>query len=100
MRLLRKSLPLLIVLSAAFAAPAGAQAAGLSATFSTSSDWGSGFVGPYTITNGGTSPVTGWRLEFDQPVKADISSTRHRESPSPCCPLQEKHASWHHQTTP
>ncbi|HUZ28532.1 MAG TPA: cellulose binding domain-containing protein [Solirubrobacteraceae bacterium] len=73
MPLLRKTLLLLVVLSAALAAPAVGQAAGLSASFSTSSDWGSGFVGAYTITNGGTSPVTGWRLEFDLPLNESIT---------------------------
>jgi hypothetical protein len=34
-------------------------------TFADVSDWGSGFTGSLTITNTGTSPITGWTLSFD-----------------------------------
>ena len=47
---------------------------GLTATFAKSSDWGSGFVGAYTIKNGGSSTVNGWRLEFDLPAGATVTS--------------------------
>ena len=53
--------------------PSAAQAAGLTATFSKSSDWGSGFVADYTIRNGGASKVNGWRLEFDLPLSETIT---------------------------
>src|SRR5882672_6820460 len=46
---------------------------GASAAFTKSSDWGSGYEGKYTITNGSTSPLT-WRVEFDLPAGATISS--------------------------
>jgi chitinase len=62
----RRSVPLIAVL-VVLAAPTAAQAAGLSATFSKSSDWGSGFVADYTIKNTGSTTVNGWRLEFDVP---------------------------------
>ena len=50
-----------------------ALAAGLTATFTKSSDWGTGYEGKYTITNGTTGSVT-WRVEFDLPTGAAISS--------------------------
>ena len=31
-------------------------------------DWGSGFAGNVTITNTGTSPISGWTLQFNVPV--------------------------------
>jgi hypothetical protein len=34
-------------------------------TFADVSDWGSGFTGSLTITNTGTTPITGWTLSFD-----------------------------------
>jgi chitinase len=46
---------------------------GASATFTKSSDWGSGYEGKYTIVNGSTSPLT-WRVEFDLPTGSTISS--------------------------
>lgn len=45
-------------------APAQA-ATGLTATFSKDSDWGSGYQGKYTITNGTSATITSWRVEFD-----------------------------------
>jgi chitinase len=55
------------VTQAAFAAN------GASATFTKSSDWGSGYEGKYTIVNGSPSSLT-WRVEFDLPSGATISS--------------------------
>ena len=46
---------------------------GASATFTKLSDWGSGYEGKYTIVNGSSSPLT-WRVEFDLPPQATISS--------------------------
>jgi chitinase len=46
---------------------------GASAAFTKSSDWGSGYEGKYTITNGSSAPLT-WRVEFDLPAGATISS--------------------------
>ncbi|HEX2130200.1 MAG TPA: cellulose binding domain-containing protein [Actinophytocola sp.] len=45
-----------------------ASAAGERAAFVKTSDWGSGWEGRITVTNGGTSTVTGWRVEFDLPA--------------------------------
>jgi chitinase len=46
---------------------------GASAVFSKSSDWGTGYEGKYTITNGSSGSLT-WRVEFDLPTGATISS--------------------------
>src|SRR3954468_11660978 len=46
---------------------------GASATFSLSSDWGTGYEGKYTISNGSSSSLT-WRVEFDLPTGSTISS--------------------------
>jgi hypothetical protein len=61
---------ILIVASVAVAAaaPAAAQAAALTATFSKSSDWGTGYVGDYTIENGTSATVEDWKLEFNLPA--------------------------------
>jgi aryl-phospho-beta-D-glucosidase BglC (GH1 family) len=42
-----------------------ASGTGVTATFSDTTDWGSGFTGNITLTNNGTTPVTGWTLQFD-----------------------------------
>src|SRR5258706_15825183 len=46
---------------------------GASATFTKTSDWGTGYEGKYTIMNGSSSVLT-WRVEFDLPSGAAISS--------------------------
>jgi chitinase len=69
----RRTLTLLASLAALLLAPAAAQAGGLSATFATSSDWGSGFVGGYTISNGTSSTINGWKLEFDLPLNETLT---------------------------
>ena len=51
-----------------------AEAAPATASFTKSSDWGSGFEGRYTITNGTTSAIQGWQLAFDLPAGHSISS--------------------------
>ncbi|WP_143229436.1 chitinase [Actinophytocola xanthii] len=70
---------LVAVLVAAVLACAGttapvAAAAGESAVFVRTSDWGSGWEGRFTVTNGGTSTVNGWRVEFDLPAGTGVGS--------------------------
>jgi aryl-phospho-beta-D-glucosidase BglC (GH1 family) len=36
--------------------------------FADTADWGSGFTGNITITNQGTTPISGWPLQFNFPV--------------------------------
>ncbi|MDG6107563.1 cellulose binding domain-containing protein [Dactylosporangium aurantiacum] len=52
-----------------------ANAAGnLSATFTVDQDWGSGWGATYKITNGTSSAINGWTLEFDLPAGGQITS--------------------------
>ena len=49
-------------------------AAPLTASYQAGSGWGTGYSGQYTITNPGTSVVTGWTLAFTLPAGTEISS--------------------------
>ncbi|MFG1707722.1 chitinase [Nonomuraea sp. M3C6] len=51
-----------------------AQAASATATFVKVSDWGSGFEGKVTVTNGTTTAMTGWNVQFDVPAGFSIPS--------------------------
>ncbi|MEE6309784.1 cellulose binding domain-containing protein [Plantactinospora veratri] len=51
-----------------------AYAAGPTATFVKTADWGSGWEGRYTITNGGTSAINGWSVAFDLPAGTTMGS--------------------------
>jgi chitinase len=51
-----------------------ASAAAPTATFVKTSDWGSGWEGKYTITNGGTSAISSWKVEFDLPTGTTVGS--------------------------
>ncbi|WP_116042712.1 cellulose binding domain-containing protein [Amycolatopsis palatopharyngis] len=44
------------------------------ASFAKVSDWGSGWEGKYTISNGGQSTITNWRVEFGLPAGSEIGS--------------------------
>ncbi|MFF0409448.1 glycosyl hydrolase family 18 protein [Kitasatospora sp. NPDC004745] len=81
MRRRRIRLPLLaagtlLVPMLAVALPqASASAAGsATATLTKGSDWGSGYEGSYTITNGTSAPLNGWTLEFDLPANNTVAS--------------------------
>lgn len=57
-------------LGGAFAGVAGAAvtaAPGVTATFTKTSDWGTGYQATYTISNGGTSAISSWQVAFDVP---------------------------------
>jgi chitinase len=54
-------------------APTVANAVGETAAFTKVQDWGTGWEGKYTITNGPTA-ITTWRLEFDLPTGTTITS--------------------------
>jgi chitinase len=62
-----------LVLGIVVAAPAEG-AGGVSATFSKGSDWGTGYEGKYTISNGGTTARTSWTVEFDLPANHKVGS--------------------------
>jgi chitinase len=51
-----------------------AAAAGETAAFTKVSDWGTGWEGRYTVTNGGPVTITSWRVEFDLPAGTAINT--------------------------
>ncbi|MGK5742547.1 chitinase [Micromonospora sp. URMC 103] len=60
-------------LGAAWVAPP-AFAAGATASFVKTADWGSGWEGKYTITNGGASTIDGWTVTIDLPAGTTVGS--------------------------
>jgi hypothetical protein len=46
----------------------------LEASYQAASNWGTGYSGQYTITNAGTSAVTGWTLAFTLPAGTSLTS--------------------------
>ncbi|MEU5937018.1 cellulose binding domain-containing protein [Micromonospora sp. NPDC047187] len=78
---MKRSRSLVLSLVAALAATLGAAwvalpayAAGATASFVKTADWGSGWEGKYTITNGGSSTINGWSLAFDLPSGTTLGS--------------------------
>ncbi|MCG5218992.1 glycoside hydrolase family 18 protein [Streptosporangium soli] len=77
MRLRRTALAVLTALAltgAGLAAAAPAHAAAATATFVKTSEWGSGFEGKYTITNGTAGTINGWQVAIDLPAGGNVSS--------------------------
>ncbi|GAA4232731.1 hypothetical protein GCM10022254_33430 [Actinomadura meridiana] len=71
----RSALSVLAVLLLALLLPAPAYAADTAtATFSKPSDWGSGWEGRFTLTNGSGAAVDGWQVEFDLPSGTTVGS--------------------------
>lgn len=64
----------LVVAGGAVWLAAPAAAAGPTASFVKTSDWGTGWEGRYTITNGGTAPITSWSLAFDLPAGTTVGT--------------------------
>ncbi|MCP2257432.1 Chitinase [Streptoalloteichus tenebrarius] len=65
---------LVLGLAGALLPTAPALAAGESAAFVKVADWGSNWEGKYTITNQGTTAISGWRVEFDLPAGTTLGS--------------------------
>ncbi|MEU7479747.1 cellulose binding domain-containing protein [Lentzea sp. NPDC042327] len=61
------------VVGGVLAAPASG-ATGVTAAFTKTSDWGSGYEAKYTIGNGGSTALTSWTLEFTLPSGQSIAS--------------------------
>ncbi|MFD7817954.1 cellulose binding domain-containing protein [Streptomyces sp. NPDC059785] len=51
-----------------------AQAAGVGAAYTKTSDWETGYTGQYVVTNDSDQVKTDWKLEFDLPAGAKLSS--------------------------
>ncbi|MFB9679434.1 cellulose binding domain-containing protein [Streptosporangium vulgare] len=74
LRAIARSLVALAALVLAMTVALPAQAASATAVFTKVSDWGTGFEGKYTVTNGGTTTINGWSVAFDLPSGANIGS--------------------------
>ncbi|MEY9837604.1 cellulose binding domain-containing protein [Streptacidiphilus sp. EB103A] len=53
---------------------ASASAATVGAVYSTTSDWGNGYSGQYDVSNSNSGTISNWKLSFDLPAGAKISS--------------------------
>ncbi|GHH27231.1 glycoside hydrolase family 18 chitinase [Streptomyces rubradiris] len=66
---------LLLPLAGAVGLASPAQAASnATATFTKTSDWGSGFGGQWTVKNTGTSSISSWTVEWDFPSGTKVTS--------------------------
>ncbi|GGZ23057.1 glycoside hydrolase family 18 protein [Streptomyces poonensis] len=65
---------------AAVAFTGSAQAAGVGAAYTRTSDWSTGYTAQYVITNDGDAVKGDWRLEFDLPSGSTLSSLWNGES--------------------
>ncbi|URN06115.1 cellulose binding domain-containing protein [Actinomadura madurae] len=54
--------------------PVPASAASVTATFTKSADWGSGYEAKYTIKNETAAAVPGWKVEFDLPSGSSVGT--------------------------
>ncbi|MEU0641750.1 glycoside hydrolase family 18 protein [Streptomyces umbrinus] len=57
-----------------------AQAAGVGAAYTRTSDWSTGYTAQYVVTNDTGTAKTDWTLEFDLPSGAELSSLWNGES--------------------
>ncbi|MFI9832074.1 cellulose binding domain-containing protein [Streptomyces sp. NPDC051913] len=57
-----------------------AQAAGVGAAYTKTSDWSTGYTAQYVVTNNSGAARTDWKLEFDLPSGAKLSSLWNAES--------------------
>lgn len=68
-------LPLAGLVGLASPAPAAtAQAAGVTASFTKSSDWGTGFGGQWTVKNSGSASISSWTIQWDFPSGTSVTS--------------------------
>ena len=49
-------------------------AAGATATFVKTADWGTGWEGKYTVANGGGSTISAWSVTFDLPAGTTLGT--------------------------
>ncbi|MFI0485756.1 glycosyl hydrolase family 18 protein [Actinomadura sp. 9N215] len=64
----------LAVATALLAAPPASSAGTVTAECKKTQDWGSGFGGTCTITNGTNAPLNGWKVEGDLPSGTSVTS--------------------------
>ncbi|TMR04276.1 chitinase [Actinomadura soli] len=65
---------ILAVSTALVAAPPASSAGTVTAECKKTQDWGTGFGGTCTITNGTTAPLNGWKVEGDLPSGTSVTS--------------------------
>ncbi|WP_214105936.1 chitinase [Acrocarpospora catenulata] len=63
---------LMVAVAAVLLTAAPARAA--TATFTKVQDWGTGWEGKFVVLNDGSTPINGWRVEFDLPAGSNIGS--------------------------
>ncbi|MFD0687579.1 glycosyl hydrolase family 18 protein [Actinomadura fibrosa] len=64
----------LAVASTLLSAPPASSAGAVTASCSKTSDWGTGFEGKCTITNGTSAGISGWKVEGDLPSGTSVGS--------------------------
>jgi chitinase len=67
-------LTLLALPGAVVGTATAAHAAAPTATFTKTSDWGTGWEGKYTITNNDTAPIATWAVAFDLPAGTTVGT--------------------------
>ncbi|MFF7402757.1 glycoside hydrolase family 18 protein [Streptomyces murinus] len=71
-----------------------ANAAGVNAAYTRTSDWSTGYTGQYVVTNNSTQQEKTWTLEFDLPAGAKLSSLWNGESSVSGSHVTVRPASW------
>lgn len=71
-----------------------AQAAGVGAAYTRTSDWSTGYTGQYVVTNNTGDTNKDWTLEFDLPSGTKLSSLWNAESTVSGRHVTVKHAKW------
>ncbi|MEU9732064.1 cellulose binding domain-containing protein [Streptomyces sp. NPDC048002] len=71
-----------------------AQAAGVGAAYTRTSDWSTGYTAQYVVTNDTGSTKADWRLGFDLPAGAKLSSLWNAESSVSGSRVTVKPAAW------
>ncbi|MFQ3559026.1 cellulose binding domain-containing protein [Streptomyces gramineus] len=77
-----------------FVFTSSAQAAGVDAVYTKSSDWGTGYTAQYVITNNTSQTETDWTLTFDLPAGAKLGSLWNATSTVSGSHVSVKPASW------
>lgn len=71
---MRSVLSVLAALLIVLLVPAGAHADAPTATFAKPADWGSGWEGRFTLTNGSDTAINGWTVDFDLPSGTSLGA--------------------------
>ncbi|MGW1891577.1 glycoside hydrolase family 18 protein [Streptomyces sp. NPDC002004] len=77
-----------------------AQAAGVGAVYTKTSDWSTGYTAQYVVKNGTGSAQSGWKLEFDLPAGTKLGSLWNAESTVSGRHVTVKPASWDKELAP